>query len=363
MLFFEPHLALVVDPELSKGQSMLKFAIEVNVGAVESWKEIWNSVISPDSGLWVGLCRFASILAGLGTIFMGLKMANDFKGGKLYFNDLAAAFVWPLVIMFFLGTQGTVLANTIHFFHSLAYKKINEVLQVQIFDLKVQEALEHVALSEAGKAQIEAWQAECLGLQGEEFKQCLQTNQAKIDELIDIMGGIQGFEEEEETANQGMGNLFSGAMESILTAFLHALQWAFVNSLEASMVMASAMAPIALGLSLLPMGSKPIWAWASSFTGLFAAQIGYTILVGLIASILAKEGGSSFSDLAFLSVLAFFAPTFAMALASFGGVGLFMSLQKVGTAMTGLGSAASGAALKAGITVGANLVSRVLGKA
>jgi hypothetical protein len=93
-----------------------------------------------------------------------------------------------------------------------------------------------------------------------------------------------------------------------------------------SQIMTATFSPIALGLSLLPLGSKPIWAWASGFISLFGVQLGYNIVVGLAATVIVSAGAQSASDLAFLAFISIFAPALALLIAGGGGVALYTGI-------------------------------------
>jgi hypothetical protein len=119
------------------------------------------------------------------------------------------------------------------------------------------------------------------------------------------------------------GSVFRDNAVPIIRFILYALQWGFVNILEAALLLTALFAPISLGLSLLPLQGRPIWAWLTGFITLFGIQLGYNIVVGLTAVVLVKSGAALVSDVAFLFFLSIFAPGLAILVAGGGGVALY----------------------------------------
>lgn len=117
----------------------------------------------------------------------------------------------------------------------------------------------------------------------------------------------------------------------IIQSVLYAVQWAFVNIVEASLLIAAVMAPIALALSVLPVAGRPIWAWASGFIGLMGLQISYNLLVGIVAVVLVNTQGGALEvsqNLGFLMFIAIFAPALTTAIASFSATNLFTAISR-----------------------------------
>jgi hypothetical protein len=331
---------LLADAELSTGQQLLSNSIKLNEAIVEAWNDVWFEVVSPDKPLWQGLCIFGTTLAALSIIFVSLQMASRFGQGQLYFHDLAASFVWPLVIYIFLAGNGNFLGSSVLLIRNIAHDRITAILNIQLFDVTVRGALADLALHQAVKQQITAINAQCQGKTGQEYQACIEANQAKIEEIIaeaERNGGTNFEAEKNSGFVEAIASAFTSTIDAVLIGFLQACQWAFVNLLEAALLMTATLAPVALGLSLLTIGGTPILAWGSSFLGLFAAALGYNLIVGLVAVVIVKAGAQSFSDFAFLTLLSIFAPILALALGAGGGIAVYQGLQQ------GTASIASGA--------------------
>jgi hypothetical protein len=329
------------DGDLAQAEQLLKSSITLVQETAESWAEVWKEAISTDSELWAALCKFGMFIAALCLILVSLKMAHDFKEGKLTWAELAGAFVWPLVIVLFIGGQGNLLAQNVLFLKSVFSSQIVEILKTQASAVTFERAIAEMAITNGARQQLASLLSECQGKPPEPLKDCINSKQSEIDQIVSgaekMFGGVlQGLRD--FTASPAALAAFPWlapfqASSAIFNAFLVGIQWAFINGLEAALLLTALLAPVAMGLSLLPLGSRAIWAWGSGFMGLFSVQLGYTILVGLMSTVLVKGGAQSISDIAFLAFIGLFAPGLALLLGGGGGVALYVGMQRYGMDM------------------------------
>lgn len=323
------------------GISLVASSIELSKKTVEAWNQAWGDAINPSGALWAGLCNLGTTLAALGIILLAVKMASDYQEKRFLWSELAASVVWPLFIALFLANNGYLLSQSVLLIRSIGHQEVVAVLDIQLADTTFKKAISDVTLTQSVKAQVSTIYAECQGLTGKPLTDCLQEKRPIVEQILVEAENQNG--EPLEAARQAVaeltdfvqnpGAVFSATISLILITFLYALQWAFVNILEASLIMTATFAPIALGLSLLPLGSKPIWAWVSGFIALFGVQLGYNIVVGLAATVIVAAGAQSISDLAFLAFISIFAPALALLIAGGGGVALYTGINSRATAL------------------------------
>lgn len=338
------------------GLNLLNQAIDVTRNTAASWNRLWTEFINPNGEIWAGLCRFAMTLAAASIILVSLKMLWEHHKGGFSWSDLAASFIWPLVIVFFLGNNGSLLSSTVVIVRSIASQQVTAILEFQVTDLTFRQALTNVTLSINAKQQILAIYTECQGKSAEERTTCLQEKLPTVERIVEEAERLNGgtIAELQQLLNDLRNTILNplstitAATASVPVAFLMALQWAFVNILEAALIMTAAFAPIAMGLSFLPIGTKPIWAWASGFLSLFGIQLGYNIVIGLVATVIVAANAQSITDLAFVAFISIFAPMLAVAIAGGGGIALYSSISQgvtttVTTAVSAAGAIAGGA--------------------
>ncbi len=345
--------------DASVGIGLVRSSIELSKQTVESWNKAWEDAINPSGALWAGLCNLGTTLAALSIIFLAIKMAADYQEKRFLWSELAASVIYPLIIALFLGSNGYLLSQTVLIVRNIGHQQVVSVLNIQLADTTFKKAISDVTLTQSVKTQVSTIYAECQGKTGKPLTDCLQEkrpvieqilteaekqNNAPLDQARKAVAELTDFV-------QNPGAVFSASISLILITFLYALQWAFVNILEAALIMTATFSPIALGLSLLPLGSKPIWAWASGFISLFGVQLGYNIVVGLAATVIVSAGAQSASDLAFLAFISIFAPALALLIAGGGGVALYTGINHrvpalVNAAFDGVIAIATGFAAK-----------------
>lgn len=329
-------------------------ALALSRNTAQEWNIIWTITLDPlDGGLWGGLVRLGLVLAAASVLFLALTTGKEIIE-KQSWSELVSIFIWPLIIMLFLGNNGNALAQTTLFVRNFGYTQVQGVLDLQLGELTFRNAVSQVGISTAARQALENLYSECQGLVGTELIECWDEKADRAQEIIDeaeaqartplrglrILGdllinrrlvgaigevivnpeeGIQNFGSNANLA----GSFFKNALIPIIRLILSSLQWAFVNMLEAALLLTALFGPIALGMSLLPLQGRPIWAWLTGFISLFGVQLGYNIIVGLVAVVVVRSGGELATDIAFLAFLSIFSPALALLVAGGGGVALY----------------------------------------
>jgi hypothetical protein len=335
--------------------------LDLSRATSEAWDRVWLSIFrtgfaTGEVSLWTALVRFAITLGALSIIFLAIKEGKEILARQSW-SDLATLFVWPLVVLFFLSGGGNLLANTVLLMRQVATAQVRQVLEVQVGGLTFNQAISNVALTQSARAQVDATYLECRDKTGDALIACwndpakrqtverivseaertnngpLSTLQQYTQTLFSLSGsGIATTTGTNMAALLGNGegiDVFeplAAPLQKLIESFLWALTWAFLNALEATLLVTGLFAPIAMALSILPLGSKPIWAWGIGFMSLFGIQLGWNMLVGLVASILVIANAQAIADLAFPVFIAIFAPILVTSVAAGGGLSLFSAL-------------------------------------
>lgn len=342
--------------------------LELSRATSEAWNRVWLSIFKAGAatgevGLWLALVRFAITLGALSIIFLAIKEGKEILARQSW-SDLATMFVWPLVVLFFLSGSGNLLANTVLLMRQIATTQVRQVLEVQVGGLTFNQAISNVALTQAARTQIDAIYLECRDKTGDALITCWndpakrqaverivsdaeRTNNGSLNTLQQYAQTLFSLSAPGIAATAGatiasrLGNgegidIFeplAAPLQKLVESFLWALTWAFLNALEAALLVTGLFAPIAMALSVLPLGSKPIWAWGIGFMSLFGIQLGWNMLVGLVASILVIASAQAIADLAFPVFIAIFAPLLVTSVAAGGGLSLFSALNNSGGAI------------------------------
>ena len=321
-------LANVTIPQNPVGQDILQQAIQLSQNTADSWDVLWTDLINSNNELWKALCIFAVILAALSLIFVALKIAAENAKGQTFFSEFSDSMVWSMVVLLFLSGNGLILSNTVLLLRDVANDQITKVLNIQLASLTMRQALQTVALSASGQDRIEAILAQCQGQSSVDFADCINEQQPYIDEVIQDLesknGGIlQGLRNWASNLLSGMSTFVYSISYSVIKSIFYAMQWAFVNILEASLILTASLAPVAVGASLLPIGNRALWAWGIGFMSLFVVQLSYNIIVGIGAVIAVNTDVYIVNELGFLMFLSVFSPGLAILLGAGGGLALF----------------------------------------
>lgn len=342
-------------PEYTVGKSLLETSIKLNQATVASWDLIWDEIISIMHPLWIGVCDFGIIIGAISMILVSLKMAFDYKDASNFFFDLPNTLIWPLIVIILLSSNGKILANTVLSLRSLAYYELNEILTYQVADVTFKQALADVTLTSSAKNQIRAILSECASKPPDLLKECIVEKQPVVDAIVaqaealngGPLDGLVAWSADVDAWLSNPGAAVTATISAFFIGLLWAMQWAFVNILEASLMLTALLAPIFTGMSVLPLGQRAIWGWASSFMGIFTAQLGYTIVIGVTAAVLVKSGAQNISDLAFLAFICIFAPILAVLIGGGGGLTLFHGISS-GAVQLGTQAATGGIAIAKG---------------
>ncbi|MEL7039652.1 MAG: hypothetical protein AAFO04_29180 [Cyanobacteria bacterium J06592_8] len=335
------------------GSDLINLGSDLNQSTTQAWGELWGEVIASGSPLWESLTNLGLLIAGLSLLYLAIERIRPLLERQSW-SDLAALLVMPLVVVFLLGGGGKLGAGVVQTFYGIGTYYVQAVLTQQIGSsaLDAQTALNEIRTENAEQALEQEIYGECMNLPPAQQQQCMEDlarEQAASDVGVDTPS----------TGNTGGNPITNGLRSALITLimmFLYAIQWAFVNCMEAALLMTALLFPPALGISVLPVAGKTIFAWASAMIGLFTTMLSYNIIVGLTAIVIKKAqvaagqdmGGTSFRDIAFAAFIALASPILAVYLGQMGGVALFQGISKQAASMlSGVGSFAMGAGVAA----------------
>jgi hypothetical protein len=355
-------------------------ALALSRNTAQEWNIIWSITLDPlDGGLWTGLVQLGLVLAAASVLFLALTSGKEILE-KQSWSELVSVFIWPLVIVMFLGSNGHALARTTLFIRNLGYAQVQSILDLQLGEMTFRNAVSQVGISTAARQSLETLYSECQGMVGAELVTCWDEKAERARAIIEqaeaqartpldglqtlgdvlinrpLIGAIGQVITNPQDGIRNFGNnfdlagsFFKNALIPIIRLILSSLQWAFVNMLEAALLLTALFGPIALGLSLLPLQGRPIWAWLTGFISLFGVQLGYNIIVGLVAVVVVRAGGELATDIAFLAFLSIFSPALALLIAGGGGIALYNGISNNVKSVIDFASSAVGAVTRIAI--------------
>lgn len=343
-------------------QNALKVIVDslnLSGGVTESWNELWQALLlgANEQSLWQSIVQFALRIAVLALIYFAIQHGNEVMKTQS-FSQVIEMFITPLVVIFLLGGNGQILSRIILVVRGLGRTLIGEVLSKQALGIALDRSIVEVNSNLYAMQRVRQVFQECAALTGQPLTDCITTKQSEAQAIVDglgtqtpvqaaqaflnniaamanpaaTLGGVSG-----SFIQGGFSQVIQDQLVPIIQALLYAIQWAFVNILEAALLLTALFAPIAVALMLLPMAGNALAAWFTGFISLLSIQLGYNLLVGLVALVLVhtdrQDAVGVAGSFGFLVFLAIFSPALAVQIGRGGGAMLYDSISRYATAM------------------------------
>ncbi|WP_036486851.1 hypothetical protein [Myxosarcina sp. GI1] len=329
-------------------QAIIEDSIDLAANTARSWQRIWDITVSPQEALWQAMVALGLFLAAISIIYFALKESDRLINNPSW-RRLITMFRVPLGIFVFLSGNGFLLAGTIRTIRAIAYYWFQKVLEMTFAGISLNEALQRIQNTGVANARAREIFADCIDKTGLALEECLNDPQ-KQQQAAQILQGLQEnspldgnlLQQVTDFSSQVVTTLVATTFLAPVQTFLIALQWAFINGIEVALFLTAMFSPVALGLSMIPAAAPSIIACASGFIALFFLQLGYILIVGVSANIIAltEQGGQTIGviipDIAFLILLSIIAPLMAGAIAKGGGTALFYGISRSATIATRL---------------------------
>ena len=355
--------------ELSYGaesaQEILADAKNLATETTISWQRIWDLTLAPGAtvGLWTSMVNLGSLLAAISLLYVAYQEMS--KVGDANWGELIQSFVPLILVGIFLAGNGAALAKTIYLSRDFHNGIVLEIYEAQIDGVSFNAALEAIQETNMANGRARQILAECTDKTGVALEECL-ADPAKLEEIEDSLSEESGLLAgnlleilqlvlnplavavttagtvateavlDQKGAVQVMTEMASTPFIAIVDSILYALQWAFVNGVEVARLLTALYAPIAFGLSVLPLAGRYFFAWLSGYLALSGLQIGYTIVTGLIAIVISMTSTNApsmshlMTDLGFSLFISIISPILAGLIATGGGIALYSGISRAG---------------------------------
>ena len=325
-------------------QSILQRSVDLTQNTALSWDRIWDITVDSNEPLWQAIVQIGIFITLGGIIYLALKESNRL----LHWRRLITLFQFPLGVIVLLSGNGFFLVGIVRYIRAVAYTLLVQVLNFTFAGISISDALQKIQNTSVANARAREIFADCIDKTGLALSDCI-NDPVKVQQANDLLQALSGANGNTaplngnlltQTGNFLIGNL-TGAVAlpflNLIYIFFAGLQWAFVNGVEVALLLTALFAPIALGFSMLPSTGPTIFAWFSGYVALFLTQLGYVMIIGFAANIIAlteqagQPVGATITDVAFVLFLSVVAPIMAMAIAGGGGIALFNSISRSAT--------------------------------
>jgi hypothetical protein len=348
----------------SNAIEVLQDALLLSEETRQSWQKTWDFSLAADpTTLWAASVNFALGIAAFGMLYLAIREGNDILKQQSW-GKLIEMVTYPFIVVFMLGNNGFILAQMVLVLRGVGQSLLDDILKTSLAGVRMQTAIQNVNLNAITIARIRQVYADCDGLVGAQLTTCFENAEAEAQAMIDsAKATFEGFDAIAATnflnnvldlapldpasaaarvgseagldaVTNGIDSAFATILQKpilpLIEAILYTLQWVAVNLSEAALIMTALFAPIALALSLMPIAGRMIFAWLAGFIGILSYQLGYNILVGLIAFVIINMEGTveTLNGLSFLFFSALGAPWIAFQIGQGGGVALYQGLSR-----------------------------------
>lgn len=314
----------------------------------ESWDNQWLDLLrnSDSNNLYRSLTNLGIFFAVGTLLFFIFQWIRDVMNNE--YSRPLSALIWPFVVVILLTNTGqeSIMANLTLGVRNFLNTVNQQIITIADRNQSYQQALSISVAEEVAGSLLRP----CQSLTGDKQTECLIKSSEKINllwqEYRNLYGNKIWISRLENKVNQvtyGTGNisemsfnvLLGSNIQASIKNFLIALQYAFQNLLEATMLLIAALGPIAVGASLLPGTGKPIFAWLTGFLAIGIAKISFNIMAISTATVIMNGPGQNMNvdpDLMwFMIFLGILAPITSLALATLGGFAVFNAITNTTT--------------------------------
>ena len=170
---FDRFLSVPLFAQVTGGLSILEDSIQQLNSVQGAWDERWQDIFASANGLYLGINEFASIIVVGAFILFAVGWVKDAIDRGIF--PALSHVVWVLLIAALLFNNGKMLSSITLGIRDIINVQTRTVLNVQIGDISMLEALNDVVISQQAKAFIQQQYAECEAKEGQAQIDCLIT--------------------------------------------------------------------------------------------------------------------------------------------------------------------------------------------
>ncbi|MGD1871564.1 MAG: hypothetical protein ACFB02_00775 [Mastigocoleus sp.] len=288
-----------------------------SAAAANAIEELWNDVLF-DGSLYGAIANLGVFFA-LGTLLIFIvQWTREMIDGDVSksFSDL----IWPVLVIVLLANNAKPLAYATKGLREIINQTNQAVLTSTSASIQLQEAYQKVMLRTGEKDFIQGKMSQCDGIADPtQETNCLQQVSQEAEERVEKLDTDWRPDWLKGASNFLNTNIFELVLRAFLMASAHAFQWI----IEICLLLTALMGPLAVGGSLLPVGSRAIFAWLTGFFSVGMIKLSFNIIVGLIATMVLKARNED--SLMFAVTIGFLAPILSIGLGAGGGMAVFNS--------------------------------------
>lgn len=294
----------------------------------EAMDGLWQDIIGAQGGLWGAIVDLGLFMA-MGTLALFLlRWAQEFINDD---NPRSfAEILWPLVVVVLLANNGAILSSSVMGLRGIVNELNRQILTTVSSSVSLEEAYQQVHGDIAAESMARSVISQCAAETTPEKKEaCLNRAVEQAEAAAEALPGDKNmFERAISFLTQSdfelpellQTNVLQLAVRGWLIAFSVAFQWI----VEICWLLTGLLAPLAVGGTLFPIGTKALLTWLVGFYSVAMVKVSFNIIVGLVSTMVLKAGSNDPMVFAFATGL--LAPLLSLALAAGGGMAILKGL-------------------------------------
>lgn len=290
---------------------------------------LWNEVLG--GGLYLAIANLGTFFA-VGTLVIFIVQWGQAIADSGDYKPLTEI-IWPILVIALLSNNGTALAEATNGLRGIINQANQTLLATVSASVSLQEAYQMVAGEVGAQSAIESLASNCKTIADPvEQQNCLTEAATQAQDLAQGLQTppssgfskfVQGLQDPVGAGISAISSTIQLALRGWLMAFGIAFQWV----VEISLLLTGLLGPLAVGLTLMPVGSKAIYAWLIGFFTVGMVKINFNIISGLVATMVVNAGANDPMIFAFATGL--ISPILALGLAAGGGMAILNSIPSI----------------------------------
>lgn len=328
-----------VSPFFSKSDFALSCGAAMANQVAQGWDQTWDLFITQPNGIYMALVNIGRIFALISIVFFIYQFLQKVLSDESYhaLSDL----IWPVIVIILLSNNAALLRQSSTAIRAVINQANTEVLALADSSLKFEKHLEEVVNFTTAENQIRDLRSQCNGIpNNEQLIICLEEAQRRAQTVVDVYTtiypdtiwakrllnfvgeAINDLKENPSLAlNIGAASITNSLVQITVETLLAAFQSAFQYLIELSFLLTAMLGPLALGLTLSPLGGKALYAWVIAFFSVGLAKLCFNIITAMVVTMIYESG--PLDPLVDLLLLGLLAPVLAFGMAAGGGMAIF----------------------------------------
>lgn len=344
--------------EVTGASSILENAIEVSRKSEAGLNALWEFTFTDNfSPAYRATGVFATEFMVIPFFWLVIPMARAFVYTK--YDEIFRHIAWILVVMMLTVNSYGLTAKLAYGTRGWINGATLSILEVQLGEVTMRDALNDVLLTEQAKAVIQAKLAECEAKESEEQIDCFVEGANKALEDIRAaersvgLSGLRRLEERlqgiiEASIRDGLTLddlnpnsdflkfFYVSAGQALAQQLMKGFQNAMLTMMDVGYFLTALLGPVAVAASLAPLKPRILLIWATGIISFGLMRMAYNILVGAIATVALFGNNSDTGSTGLLIGMAVFSPLLAMAMASWGGARIVHAMVGGATAVVAM---------------------------